>query len=280
MAVDVDVEADGSGVVAVEVVFDADAAARLGDPGSALALDDLDAAGWAITGPVTSPDGSVVVGASRPFADPVEGQAVLDSVAGPGILGLDVAVDEAFLSTTTKVTGTVDLSAGLDAFADPDLDAAAGGLPFGGVVAAVESEEGKPVADLLGVEVTWSGAGSEASVTPKLGDPATTTTLESTVTNTTRITVLAVIGGVVLVGGVAALVVVLVRRRRRRRPDTSAVPDRAAPSVPDDVPATVPDETPSVVPDDGPSGEPDDTPAGVAEAGDATTEGDTEPDTS
>jgi hypothetical protein len=244
VGVDVAVQPDGSGAVDVEVTFDPEAAALLGDPGTALALDDLEGSGWTVVGPDTRPDGSVVVGATRPFVDPADGQAVLDEVAGADVLTLDVDVDGQLVRTETRLDGTVDLAAGLDAFADPGIDAATG-LPFGGVVADVEAREGRPVADLVGVEVRWSlDDTTSAVVTPRLGDPPVTSTLEVAAVNVGRVVALGVLGAVV----VGALVFLVVRRvvRARRRPLAAADPvgdgQGPPPADGDEDPVTVPEQ--------------------------------------
>jgi hypothetical protein len=70
------------------------------------------------------------------------------------------------------------LSAGLAPYTDPDLTAATGGVPFAGLVAQVEAEQLRPVADLVPVTVTWTVGADSAVVTPRLGDPAVTVTLQ------------------------------------------------------------------------------------------------------
>lgn len=93
--VTVDVEADGSGSVAIEVVTDAEAAAYLGDPATALRLEDLTEAGWEVERLETDPDHEgVVVSAARPFASGEELAAVLATLGVDHRGGPDAADDQ------------------------------------------------------------------------------------------------------------------------------------------------------------------------------------------
>ena len=75
--VDVQVADDGSGDVAVDVVLDADAVARVPDLASSLRTEDLTAAGWTVDAPAVDAEGAVTVRAEKPFATPEQLPAVL-----------------------------------------------------------------------------------------------------------------------------------------------------------------------------------------------------------
>jgi len=211
--VDITAAADGSGEVAVAVGLDPGALERLGDPGEALAVDDLVAAGWEVAPPASNADGWTWVGAKRSFADPGEFTTVLNEVAGPDgpLAGSALTVSAGPFTATTVLEGVVDLSGGVAFLTDPELDAATDGVPLGGLVASLEAEEGRPVGDMVAVTVTFSLADQETVVRPELGASPLTTRLE-----TSRVAIawwVWTLAGVVLAGAVAAAVAV-----GRRRP--------------------------------------------------------------
>ena len=76
------VEPDGSGVVAVTVRLDAEAARRLGDPAAVLSTQDLVAAGWTVEEPEAADGGGVALAARRSFASPEDLPSVLAEVGG------------------------------------------------------------------------------------------------------------------------------------------------------------------------------------------------------
>lgn len=244
----VDAEADGSGRVTVTATLDPDAVTRLvgeaaGDPALAnpatrIRVDDLRDAGWTVVGPDETPAGGLRVVARHDFSDPAEAAALLAEVAGgagpPVTPGADAAVtgapirevrlrqERTFFKTRTTFAATVDLSAGLGAFTDPDLRAAlraTDGAPLGITREQLEERFGGPLADLLGLDVTVQLPGQLTEVnsptgattwSPALGERAALTAA-SEQWNVRNVAALVV----ALVAGLA-LVVVLVRRRRRR----------------------------------------------------------------
>jgi hypothetical protein len=228
----VDVASGGAGTVAVAVSFDDAALARLGDPVEALALDDLVAVGWTLEPIARQDDGTTQVRMVRAFDDPDGFAAVLDEIAGAGgpLAGSRVTVDQGWINTTTDLVGVVDLSAGLAPFADPELTAATGGVPFAGLVEQVEAEQGRPVADLVPVTVTWIVGDESAVVTPRLGDPAVTVALSQRDRPLQWMVVpLALLGVVAAVG----FVVAVTQRRRGSSGAPDAVPDAGSDAGPD-----------------------------------------------
>ena len=215
--VTVDATAAGSGSVQVAVGFDEAALARLGDPATALATDDLAAAGWAVDPASVTPDGMTRIVATKTFDDPAGFATAVDEVAGPAgpLTGTSLTVTDEALTYLTTLTGVVDLSAGLAPYTDPALDAAADGVPLGGLPTAVEEAEGRPVADMVDVTVTWRLDGTEVRVEPVLGAPAPPPTVLSVerprVERRALLAAGVVVVAVVVVGAVHAIAV---RRRR------------------------------------------------------------------
>jgi len=121
----------GAGQVAVSVVLDAQAVARIGDVGQALELGDLERAGWQVSGPHAAADGSVTTTITHVFDSVTQAGALLDelSVPGPGgrrPLALSVRRSRGLTTSSVAVDGEVDLAGGVDAFADDGLRQALG----------------------------------------------------------------------------------------------------------------------------------------------------------
>ena len=233
--VDVEVEVaanpDGSGTVEVGVGLDPEAVTRLGDPATALALGDLGGTAWEVSPPAVEEDGVTWVRARRTFEDPAGLTQALAEVAGADgpLAGTSLTVDDGWFTSTAQLQGVVDLSQGLAPYTDPELDAATGGVPFGGLVTQVESDLGTPVSEMIDVTVRWTLGPESAAVTPTLGDAAEIVTLAVEQPDNGRRIGTGVAVGVVVLGGVALVVWALVRRRRRQR--GASVPASAAPQT-------------------------------------------------
>lgn len=212
---DVRIEAqpDGTGVVTVATGFDDEALARLGDPASRLRLDDLRQAGWAVSGPERRDDGFTWVQASKAFASVEEARLVVVEAVGDSAMvrDLDLVHSETDKADLYRMTGAVDLSRGLDAFADPGLADALGGDPFGGLLARVEAEEGRSVAEMVDVRVVASVGDQVQVLAPELGGPAQQIDVTKQVAKPTSVVVWIGLGTLV----VAVLGAVLLVARRR-----------------------------------------------------------------
>ncbi len=137
-SVDVVVQPDGSGTITLTAVADAELVAKAPGLAEDLRFDDVEAAGWAVDGPTATDDGGLQVVVSHPFATVQEATALLQSLNGPDgplhdvVLGRTVTDDD----ITTTLSGSIRVSNGLDAFADPDVLAAIGGSPYADDLAA------------------------------------------------------------------------------------------------------------------------------------------------
>jgi hypothetical protein len=125
----------GSGTVTVALVLDHQAAARLGDLATQLRVDDLEHQGWRLQPAVTAADGTVTASLVHPFATPAEGQALLDQLK-PLTLKLDRS--HGLTSTHVGLSGTVDLTGGVDAFGDSALASALGVASLSGAMADLQ----------------------------------------------------------------------------------------------------------------------------------------------
>lgn len=136
--VDVAVQPDGTGTITLTAVADAELVQKTPGLAEDLRFDDVTAAGWTVDGPTPTADGGLKVTIAHPFATVEEATALLQSLNGPDgplhgvVIGRTVTADD----ITTTLSGTLSVSNGLDAFADPDVLAAIGGSPYAADLAA------------------------------------------------------------------------------------------------------------------------------------------------
>jgi hypothetical protein len=126
------VSASGRGVLAVSVVLDREAAARIGDVPGALRVADLQHLGWVVDPVTTAGDGSVTATIHHAFGGSGEATALLREL---GPLQLSLHRHHGLVSSSEEVTGGADLRNGVDAFSDPGLARALGA---GTLASAVE----------------------------------------------------------------------------------------------------------------------------------------------
>lgn len=122
-------KANGSGDLSVSLVLDRQAAAMVGDLTGALPTGDLQKAGWVVDKPVANPGGGATETAHHRFRTVTEANTLLAGLAGPGTkVPFHVALTHhsATLSSRVALSGDVDLTGGVDAFADDKLRQALG----------------------------------------------------------------------------------------------------------------------------------------------------------
>ena len=127
--VDVAIAPDGTGTVTVHAVADAELAAKVPGLVDDLRFDDAIAAGWTIDGPTTDDTGEVEITLTHTVASPQELANVLNSI-GPPFTSMAAARTTVEDQTSNAIDGVLTLPNGFESFADADLVAAAGGLPF------------------------------------------------------------------------------------------------------------------------------------------------------
>ena len=130
--VGIDVAEDGSGTVEVSVTLDREAAGRLGNPATALRLDDLRQAGWQVDDAAQIDGGGLRLVGRREFTSAAQLPTVLDEIGGvDGIFrGTALTISDGFSATTYDFTTTVELSGSIEQFSDAELAAALDGLPL------------------------------------------------------------------------------------------------------------------------------------------------------
>lgn len=221
----IQVEPDGSGTVTVTVVLDADAARRLGDPSTALALDDLSRAGWSVAEPGGA-DGGLELRADRQFASPDDLPAVLAEVGGTDGVFRDVElrVLDGFARTDHEFSARVELTGSPEQFSDPALRSTLGDLALGRTPDQLAFEgAGDPDAMRLVVRVALPGDDLETNGRVRDGvaewtfpitggEPTSESISAATSTGSSRTWVVVGAGVSLLVIG-AALAAVAFRRR-------------------------------------------------------------------
>jgi len=136
--VDVAVKADGTGVITLTAVADADVLAQAPGLAEDLRFDDAIAAGWVLTPPAATEVGGLQVVLTHEFATVEEATALLQSINGASGPLHDVVLTRTVTDDdiTTSLAGTLRVDGGIDAFADPDVLSAIGGSPYADNIAA------------------------------------------------------------------------------------------------------------------------------------------------
>ena len=162
--------------------------------------------------------------ATKPFDDPAGAMAVLDEVNGAdgAFGGWTVKKSSSALSTSYSVKGSIDLTKGLETFSDARLDQSLGGDGLGGTIAQIEADQGRPVSDMVDVEVTVDVPGATHTYTPSLADTEPTPVKVTSSRGSVVVDLLLV--GIVVLVAVPVLLWLRGRAARRRR----AAADRPA----------------------------------------------------
>ena len=228
----IDVKENGSGTVTVEIGLDDDALAKAPNVEQSLRTDDLTAHGWTVTGPVKQADGFTYVSATKPFANPDEAAKIFVELSGKNgpFRNFTLSRTRSFAHTKLRFSGTVDFTAGLEAFTDSQVAQELDGKPLGDDIKAIEQRINDSLDNVFQFQVklrmpggvtsnaptqatngaVWQPRLSQAG--PVMLDASTTTTRWATI-----------IGSIAVAVAAMGLVVVLpllflVRRRRRASP--------------------------------------------------------------
>ena len=223
VAVTMKVERDGSGTLAVGVGLDDRALLQLRSLDTDVILSDLAGAGWIVAPAQKEADGMTWLRATKSFANADQLAAAVAEINGPqGLLQGVTFTRTEDGDTTYRLTGTIDTTKGIATFGDPQLAARLGGDGLGGLPQEVEQQEGRPVSDMVSIDVTAQVAdGQPTTWHPTLTD-TTPTAMDVSLVDPKPPSFLLFL--LVVVGLVAAAVVaaVLLTRTRRRFAPTSA----------------------------------------------------------
>ncbi len=176
--VDVQVKADGSGVITLTAVADADVVAQAPGLADDLRFDDAVAAGWVLTPPAATETGGLQVVLTHEFTTVEEATALLASINGPDGPLHDVAITRTVTDdeVTTVLAGTIRVANGVDAFADPDVLSAIGGSPYADDIAATQLRPADVVTFTFTADLPGSATKSPASTVASTGTDATADT--------------------------------------------------------------------------------------------------------
>ncbi len=172
VTIDVDMAENGSGELSVTVV--ADAAVLAAAPGLAedVRTADLAAAGWTTEGATPTPGDGLSLTIVHPFDTPEQATALLSTLNGPSgpLQSISIQRVATISEITYSITGTGRLDGGLEAFTDPDLLAAVGGVPYAEQITASGSSPVDTVGVVLRLHVEGDIESTTGEVTGEVTD--------------------------------------------------------------------------------------------------------------
>lgn len=168
ISVDLIVEPDGTGTITLVATADAEVVAAVPTLADELATDDIAAAGWTIDGPTELPDGGLTITLSHEFTSDAEATNLLNSL-GPPFNQMAVTRNTSGDDTTTRLTGLLGLPDGFETFADDDLVAAVGSVPFSDQIAASGATPESSISAVIQAELPGQIDDAETNGT-RLGD--------------------------------------------------------------------------------------------------------------
>lgn len=227
------VNPNGSGRVTVVAVADAALVSKVPNLAADVRVDDLENAGWSVTGPTTNDDGSLSIMLAHSFRTPAEATAVLAQVNGPNgpLRSLGIARTGTDTNSTWTLSGRLEVAGGMKAFADDATVQLLGGAPYAEDIRAsgldigdavgisfdatlpgkVDGTTGVVAGDTISWKVPMDGSATDVATT------STNVDVASSVARFARVPVLVLLG-VWVVG--ALVLFVMVRNARSRRPRT------------------------------------------------------------
>lgn len=155
VAVDMTVEPDGRGTISILATADAELVTVVPTVADDLAIDDIVTAGWAVDGPNPTPDGGLTITFTHGFSSDEEATNLLNSLGAP-FNEMSMVRNSSGQDTTTRLSGLLGLPDGFASFADEDLVAAVGSVPFAEQIAA----SGATPASSMGITMRAALAGN------------------------------------------------------------------------------------------------------------------------
>ena len=152
LSVDMVVEPDGTGTITFTATADAEVVSAVPTLADELATEDIVAAGWTVDGPTSLPDGGLTITLSHEFGSDAEATNLLNSL-GPPFNQMEVTRNTSGDDTTTRLNGLLGLPDGFESFADEDLIAAVGSVPFSEEIAASGATPESSIGALIRAEI-------------------------------------------------------------------------------------------------------------------------------
>ena len=230
------VNRDGSGTVVVTITADNDIVKQAPGLADDLNFADVKTAGWKVDGPAATEDGGLKVVLTHDFKNELQASALLMQLNGNRGPFRDVTVrrEGKPRDSTWSLSGRLEVTGGLQAFADDDLLKSLGATPYEDTVKNAGLDLGKA----LSITFTAKMPGSLKSTTGlEQGDVitwrvATDGTPVDLATTTENVDVVGTLGNLVSKVGLVLLVlwlalmgvlaVLVYNKQQRRRPRQSA----------------------------------------------------------
>lgn len=145
--VTLDVKENGSGTLSVVTTADADVVAQTPDLVSDLNFDDVKAAGWIVSDPLTTANGGLQLSITHNFSTPADATLLMSQLSGEfgPFKEMHLVRSGKDTDSTWSLTGTLQVNGGLDAFADPALLKTIGASPYAATLANSELDIGEAV---------------------------------------------------------------------------------------------------------------------------------------
>jgi len=210
----IDVGLNGKGTITQGIGFDDAALKRVGDPAQALRADDLVQAGWEVD--AASKEGDLTwIRVHQSFDTPEQGTALLAQLSGPDGPYRDMFItrSDGFFSTSVKIAGQIDTTAGLAMFGDQQLAAALGGDASGGLLDKIEAEEGADPASMVGLDLVVTAGSTSKTYTASFTDAET----QNVEVGSSKDKFLQILEALVVFGLAVLTAVVIGLRVRKRR---------------------------------------------------------------
>jgi hypothetical protein len=198
--VSITVERDGSGTLDVTVTADKNIVEQVPRLSSDLDFSDMVAAGWTVTGPEPTDDGGLRVLLSHTFENETQASALLTQINGNRGPFRDVRITREGKSRDSvwKLTGRLEVTGGLQAFADDQLLQVVGATPYEETVKEAGLDLGKAIslqvnAVLPGKVQSTTGVAQDGVLTWRVATDGTPVDLSTT---TNEVDVAGTIGGI------------------------------------------------------------------------------------
>lgn len=168
LVVDMTVEPDGTGTITLVATADADVIAAVPTLAEELVTDDIVAAGWVIDVPTPAPEGGLTITLRHDFVSDDDATNLLNSL-GPPFNQMVMTRNTSGNDTTTRLEGLLGLPDGFESFADEDLIAAVGSVPFAEQIAASGATPESSIGAVIRAELPGRIDATETNGT-QLGD--------------------------------------------------------------------------------------------------------------
>lgn len=198
--VSITVDRDGSGQLIVDVVADKDIVQQVPRLAGDLDFNDMVKAGWVVESPTSTEDGGLRVVLRHEFANETQASALLTQLNGARGPFRDVRISREGKSRDSvwKLTGRLEVTGGLQAFADDQLLQVVGATPYEQTVQDAGLDLGKAIslqfnAILPGEVKSTTGVAQDGVLTWRVATDGTPVDLSTT---TNEVDVAGTIGGI------------------------------------------------------------------------------------